>query len=67
MLIKVMVGSKHDSQKLEVLGKGNLSASNVYTSYMAKRRVTLGVPRRMVSDFSGFRLGRYRRTMSKGT
>ena len=50
MLIKGNVGVKHDSQKLEVVGKGNLHASNVYTSYMAKGRLRLEVPRRMVSD-----------------
>ena len=42
MLIKVTVGVKRDSQKLEVVGNGNLRASDVYTSYIAKRRVTLG-------------------------
>ena len=41
MLIKVKIGVKRDSQMLEVVGKGNLRASNVYTSYMTKRRVTL--------------------------
>ena len=40
MLIMVKVGAKRDSHKLEVVGKGNLRASDVYTSYMAKRRVT---------------------------
>ena len=34
MLIKVKVGVKHDSQKLEMVGKGNLPASDVYTSYI---------------------------------
>ena len=42
MLIKVKVGVKCDSQKLEVVGKGYLHASDVYTSYMVKRRVMLG-------------------------
>ena len=42
MLIKVKAGVKHYSKKLEVVGKGNLCAIDVYTSYMAKRRVTLG-------------------------
>ena len=55
MLIKVKVGVKRDSQKLEVVGKGNRCASDVYISNIAKRRVSLEVPRRMVSDFSGFR------------
>ena len=41
MLIKVKVGVKRDFQKLEVVGKGNLRASDVYTSYVAKKRVTL--------------------------
>ena len=55
MLIKVKVRVKRDSQKLEVVGEGNQHASDVYTSYIAKRRVMLGSARRMVSDFSGFR------------
>ena len=42
MLTKVKVGVKCDLQKLEVVGNGNLRASDVYTSYIAKRRVTLG-------------------------
>ena len=41
MIIKVKVGVKRDSPKVELVGKGNLRASDVYTSYMAKRRVTL--------------------------
>ena len=42
MPIKVKVEVEHDCQKREMVGKGNLRASNVYTSYMAKRIVTLG-------------------------
>ena len=42
MLIKVRVAVKRDSQKLDVVGKGNLRVSNVYNSYMAKTRVSLG-------------------------
>ena len=41
MLINVQVGVKSDSQKLEVVGKGNLRTSDVYTGYIAKRRVML--------------------------
>ena len=42
MPIKVKVGVKQDSQKREMVGKCNLRASDVYTSYMAKRIITLG-------------------------
>ena len=35
VFIKVTVGVKRDSQKLEVVEKGNLRASEVYTSYIA--------------------------------
>ena len=55
MLIKVNVGVKHDSQKIEVVGKDNLCAIDVYTSYIAKRRVTLGSAKILVPDFSEFR------------
>ena len=41
MLIKVKVGVKRDSQKLEVVEKGSLRASNIYDGYMTKRGVTL--------------------------
>ena len=54
MLIKVKVGVKRDSQKLEVVGKDNLRASDVYTSYMDKRRVTLGSTKK---DIRGLGLG----------
>ena len=54
MLIKVKVGVKRDFQKLEVVGKGNLRASDVYTSYIAKRRVTLGSTKKDVIWFFWF-------------
>ena len=40
-LLRLRLESSLPPRKLEVVGKNNLRASDVYTSYMTKRRVTL--------------------------
>ena len=54
MLNKVKVGVKHDSHQLEVVGKGICMPAMFTLVIWLREELFLEVPRRKVSDFSGF-------------
>ena len=55
MLIEVKVGVKRNSKKLKMVGKGDRLPAMFALTIWVREALRLEVPRRMASDFSGFK------------